>query len=130
MNPFRAALRYARARSAWLGSGGNPVPQPLANARATVCLSCPKNQPHPLYENLAAPIAAMLRRQIELKANMKLAVPDEARLHLCEACWCVMALKVWEPLEHAVPSTPLADLQRANPVCWILEETALADKPK
>ena len=29
----------------WLGSGGNPVSQELAEQRAAICVACPKNQP-------------------------------------------------------------------------------------
>ncbi len=121
MNLFRVAKAYARARSSWLGAGGEPVPQEQAQHRADVCLTCPKNKPHPTYENLTAPVAAELRHQIELKSNMHLKVNGEYGLHVCEGCWCLNALKIHAPTIH-LKQTPLNDLQQSNPRCWLLVE--------
>lgn len=121
MNPFTAALHYYRAKSAWLGDGGVPVPQLVANARASICKTCLMNQSHPIYENLAVQVANQLRRQIELKANMKLAVAGEDGLHICEVCWCVLSLLVWVD-EKVIAKRMEAENARAvyPPHCWKL----------
>ena len=95
------------------------MPQTLADSRAAVCKTCPKNQPHPIYQNLAAPVALQLRRQIEAKAQMKLAVNGEEDLHICEACWCVLSLKVQTPIQVASKGL---DLTTLPDFCWIRKE--------
>jgi len=127
MNPFSVARNYYRARSAWLGDGSEPVSQSLADQRASVCLTCPKNQPHPIYENLAALAALELRRQIEIKANMKLVVPGEDGLHVCEECWCVLKLKVWPKIQVAAMNTEITKLPEW---CWIRKEACAGVETK
>ncbi len=71
---------------------------------------------------LTAPVANQLRQQIELKANMKLAVEGEDGLHTCGGCDCILNLKVWVPIKHIKETTPLEELNKENPKCWILKE--------
>jgi hypothetical protein len=121
MNPLRAAQRFYEMRSSWLGDGGQPVPQEQANARAAVCVACPKNQPHHLYEILTVPAVVEVERQLELRDKMKLHAQDEDKLHICEACWCVLRLKVHTPLKHILGTT---DMNALDPRCWIIAENS------
>ncbi len=128
MNPLAAALRYYHLRSSWLGDGGQPVPLATAQQRTNICLQCPQNTNQPLWESLTQPIANQLRRQIQLKAQMQLAVQGEDGLHSCKACDCVLSLKVWAPLRRVKETTPLEKLQQQGPRCWILQ--AIDDEAK
>src|SRR4029079_154902 len=119
MNPFRAAARFHRLRSSWLGEGGQPVARPLAQARAAICATCPLNQPHTLWELLAAPAIATVTRQLQMKDELGLKLEGEEQLHVCEACGCVLSLKVWVPLRHIMETT---DYDKLHPKCWILSE--------
>src|SRR5689334_4090215 len=85
---FQRALSYYHARSAWLGEGGQPVSFALSYSRAVTCSTCPLNVQRPLYEALAEPVAALLRRQIEVKAKLQLVTPLDDQLHICNACGC------------------------------------------
>jgi len=118
MNPLSAALRFWKLRSSWLGDGGQPVPQTVANTRASICLTCPKNQLMPLWENLTTPVANTLRKQIQLKAQMQLVVPGEDGLHSCKVCGCVNSLAVWCP-DQRIRET-LHELDGYPPHCWKL----------
>ncbi len=125
MTPLRAAINYYNLKAAWLGDGGAPVEQSLANKRTSICLICPLNQPMPIWELLTAPAANQLRRQLSLKANMQLVVPGEDGLHTCKACLCKLDLKVWTPPEHikaTIDAETLEALHRDAPHCWILKE--------
>lgn len=120
MNPLRAAQRFYEMRSSWLGDGGQPVPQVQANARAAVCLSCPKNKPHMLYEILTVPAIAEVQHQLNLRGEMGLSVKGEENVHVCESCWCILRLKVHTPIEHLLKTTDLSLLPEN---CWILDES-------
>lgn len=122
MNPLRAAINYYNMRASWLGDGGQPVPQDQAQFRANICLSCPKNKPHPFYAFLTALAAHELRAQLEMREKMKLKVEGDDDLFICEGCWCVLRLKVFAPLKHLLATTNLEDMHQDNPKCWLLTE--------
>ena len=126
MNPLRAAVNFYRLKASWLGDGGSPVAPNLAQQRADVCLVCPLNEKMPIWESLAQSQANQLRKQLELKASMKLAVRGEDGLHTCKACMCLLKLKIFAPKKRILEVTKLHDL---HPDCWILKEKAL-DTPR
>lgn len=124
MNPLRSALNYYRARSAWLGDGGQPVSTAQAISRSATCLRCPRHDTSsPIWEGLARAATAELRLQIEMASNMSLQLPNPP--HLCGVCGCHLPTKVWMPLPHARSTTPIAELP-AN--CWMVTEAALHAK--
>lgn len=118
MNPIAAATRAYKLRSSWLGDGGQPVPVPLANARAAICLHCPLNSSK-AWESIAGDVMSWALRVNRFKEQMHLHSDEEKKLHICDACSCVLRLKVWVPLEHVVETTPLEKLDQK---CWILAE--------
>lgn len=107
-------------RASWLGDGGQPVPQMQANARAAVCLECPKNKAHPIYEILTMPAVSEVEHQLKLRDDMGLRVKGEENLHVCESCWCILKLKCHVPLHHILGTT---DLKVLPDNCWILDES-------
>ena len=119
MNPFKAALRFHRLRTLWLGSGGHPVPSTQSQSRASVCLGCSMNQQKGIQEFFTEAAALVVTRQIELKSGMKLSVVGEEDLHICDACACYLPLKVHAPLEHILATTDLTELPSH---CWISQE--------
>ncbi len=121
----RAAKAFFAAKQAWLGAGGEPVPLPQAQSRANVCLTCPKNQPKPLWQFLAVPALAILQRQLAMRGHLGLAVQGEQNLHVCGGCLCVLKTKVHVPLEHVKATTPLGELD-VN--CWIRSELAVTSR--
>lgn len=122
MNPFRAALRFHRLRTLWLGSGGHPVPSHQSQSRASVCLGCSLNKPQGIREFFTEAAALTLTRQIELKSGMQLSVVGEEDLHICDACSCYLPLKAHAPIEHILATTDLSELPAW---CWILAEKAV-----
>lgn len=114
-NLIRDAILFHRIRQQWLGEG-MPVAQDVAQARADTCLACPKHEVL-AREAVTAPIANMTRRQMEVKAALKLHVERESELHSCGLCGCYMPLKVWLPIELARENTPDWPTFPAN--CWM-----------
>jgi hypothetical protein len=114
-----AAKRFFAMRSSWLGAGGQPVADDLAQHRADVCIKCPMNQWTLLGTVLNRPVATLVKQQIALKHAQKLKVENQDKLYACQACQCVLDLKVWVPIEFIKETTPTTEL---HPDCWILDE--------
>lgn len=124
----KSAIQFHSLVSQWLGEGGKPVPQHQAQARADVCTgrlsgkSCPMNQPRDIEEVLSTAVALTVKRQIELKNSMKLRVEGEKLLHVCEACDCVLRLKVQTPLKFILQNTSDETFDKLPAFCWIVIE--------
>lgn len=102
----------------WVGSGGVPVDKELAQARANVCVGCPLNTDG---GDVTDAIADAIKQQIELKNQLELRVDGEKRLKACQACGCVMRLKVWVPFAFIAPTAE--EKTKLDPNCWQLTET-------
>lgn len=104
----------------WLGSGGVPVPQEAASYRASICAKCPKNKPGDLTSWFTVPASNLLKRQLEVRGDMKLATPYDDQLGVCEACACPLKLKVHTGLEHVLKHLTEQVKSELVPNCWIL----------
>jgi len=108
---------------AWLGKGGKPVAQELANSRAGVCVKCPKNNRVGDWKSLfTKPAAALLQKEIEHRNKLKLQTPFDADLGVCDACGCVLRLKTHTPLVDIVEHMTENIKNDLHPDCWILKE--------
>jgi len=119
MNLLKAARDMGMIWASWLGAGGRPVDKEVSQHRANTCLKCPKHEKGSIYEKLTAPVAKVVRAQIELKNRMKLRVDGEKSLGTCTACGCQMCLKVHVPIEFIFQTTDLSELDEN---CFILSE--------
>jgi len=115
-----AGLKRAAQGSAvvldWLMSGGAAVAQELANKRASVCVTCPRNVDGAWYTT--AP-AELIKKTLEARADLKLETPDDAALKSCDVCKCLMRLKVWCPLEFILNKTRPEVMAEFPGHCWI-----------
>jgi hypothetical protein len=75
-------VRGLRILTQWLGDGGVPVPRKLAEYRASICATCPKNQ---TGYKLEKSVAEAIIEQEEVRHNMSLTLPDETKLETCDA---------------------------------------------
>lgn len=114
----------------WVGDGGQPVPRTLAEERAAICAGaiggkpCPANQ-QGLLRLLTVPAATAIRGYLMLKHRMRIATSRDSELYSCEACQCVLTLKVWQPVEFVREGTgddTLAKHREANANCWVVRE--------
>ncbi len=105
----------------WLGEGGEPVPPETAEARSAVCVTCDQN--HVVnYTKLKLTAAALIKHGLELKNDHSLTVSNEPELNVCQACCCVLSLKVWVPVNHIRAHTTDAQLAQLPPHCWMRKE--------
>lgn len=113
----------------WLGSGGNPVAQELAEQRAAICVACPKNQPGAWFTE--AP-AELIRSSVKAWQSLKgsafeFETSQGDKLKTCEACKCLMKLKVFVDSKHILGHTKPDVFNDLDPRCWILAERKAAD---
>ena|ERR1017187_1994802 len=108
----------AKVLADWLGHGGSPVEKELAQSRANVCLTCPKNvKDWPFLES----VAEAIKQQVALKNHLQLRVSGEKQLHACQICSCVIKLKVHVPIEMIKPDENERELY--PDYCWLIIES-------
>lgn len=112
----------AATLAAWLGPGGKPVDPTLSQARADVCLNCPKNGQGGLLAYFTKKASNLVQKQMEERSNMKLATTVDEKLGVCTACECPIKLKVHTPLEYILARIPESATKELDPRCWILSE--------
>ena len=101
----------------WLMSGGQPVEQVLADKRAAVCATCPKNVEGDWYT--VAP-ATLIKETLEARKDLKLETPSDAQLKSCGVCRCLLKLKAWVPM-HYITAHTKPEIMAEFPAewCWI-----------
>lgn len=115
----------ARSLEDWLGEGGKPVSEELATYRASICAPCRGNQKGDWQRLLTTQAASVIRGFLGHKHSMSLTTPWDAKLGVCVACKCCLALKVWCPIQHIRDSIERgveAKLLNTNDKCWVLQE--------
>lgn len=112
----------------WLGTGGVPVAQDLAETRANTCAAgdggkrCPKNSDGGLLKFFTVPAQKYIKKLVEKRNEMKLATSRDKDLGVCVACDCPLNLKVFTPIE-VIKANLSSDAQaELVPFCWIRRE--------
>jgi len=123
MNALEQTRTAAAIAKDWLGEGGEPVAQPLAEARATICEFCPENLRDDSWWGMIKHSAAIAFREcLEYRLGRSISVSNEDKLQFCCACGCHTKLKVHVPIQHIRDHTPDAHRQRLPHSCWIIAE--------
>ena len=115
----------ARSISQWIEMGLPHVEQAEANARAEICVKCPKNNKKPLTDLFTTPVAAMIKKNMERQEGVNLRTPWDADLATCDACWCPMKTKVWYPTDLVLENLKPDQKAELHPACWILKLLSL-----
>ena len=123
MARLRQYARGAEALIEFLGDECQPVPQSQAYARSRICENCPLNRrPKTLPARALRSVQRLAHRYTRIKKRMGLSVPNEHALGLCDACECLVALKVHIPLYHILRYTDNDTMERFHPDCWVINE--------
>ena len=121
----RGKAAYAAYKEMY-GPGG-PVTRPVAEARAEICVGCPKNDVSSgvssyFLESTAKGIMALLGalKDLDVRTSM------DDKLGVCFACKCPLRAKIWTPIavvaEHTTEEI-WSQLPKDNPKCWILTQS-------
>ncbi len=111
------------ALTSWLNDGAPVVAAELAQKRGEICAQCPLNvEPNWVEKITHLPVAAAIKKMMEIKHDLKIGVAAEKDLSLCKACGCVLRLKIHEPLTYIAEHTSPETYQKLHPACWITTE--------
>jgi hypothetical protein len=113
-----------RTLADWLGGGGVPVSQELADKRALTCSDCPQNGKGDWLSTFTIPAQNLIRRQLQERKDLKLTTPYDDKIQMCEACACPLHLKVHVPIVYVNQRIPPAIREKLDKRCWILHESA------
>lgn len=103
----------------WLGSGGVPVDQDVAEKRAKICEVCPLNTAGTWLAQVAATVATAIKNHIAAKHLLKLQVSNEDKLQFCSACHCNLSTKIWTPLQYITDHMKDETKAKLDKSCWI-----------
>lgn len=107
----------------WLGSGGVPVALQIAERRAEVCSGCLFNTAPNWWQKMTAdPIAATIRKMLEVRHSLGMKLADEEALQMCSCCGCCTRLKVHVPIEQIQAHSTPEQLAAFPAWCWIKRE--------
>jgi hypothetical protein len=113
----------------WEAAGYPQVAQELAEQRATICVSCPKNGKGDLSRWFTVPASERIIKQIERLQEIKLGTTKDESLGVCEVCLCPLRLKMHAPIEFvgkylsAELKAELMEVQTGlGTPCWVISE--------
>jgi len=128
MQTLKEAAQGTAVGLEWLGSGGVPVSQELADRRAEICVSCPNHGPGEWYVQAPAEIikqAIEAWRMFTGKKDFEFKTAQGEKLQSCGACHCLLTLKCFVPLEHIISKTKPEIMARfPSDHCWIPKKDA------
>lgn len=102
---------------------GSLVPDDLAENRATICATCPKNGSAPLTDWFTVPASELIKKELEKRNQLRIYTSRDPLLGVCEACACPLKLKVHCPLTIINEKMRPEDRAQLDPRCWILKES-------
>jgi hypothetical protein len=129
--PQNAARVVAGIRTIarWEMAGGQAVDDKLANARAKVCSTCPKNDYVDISTYFTEAAAKLILLELEHRNKRKLRTDFDPLLGICSACGCVEKLKVFAPLDIILSEMKPEAKAALHESCWVrAEEKALEQK--
>lgn len=112
----------------WLTSGGGAVSSAISSKRAEVCVSgnggkpCPKHIAAGPSSWFTEPVAALIKKELSRRADLKLSTPSDDKLRICGVCNCEMRLKVhapWDIIQKHLKADVRAELWAK---CWQLTD--------
>lgn len=115
---IRSTAKGVQILESWLGAGGAPVADELADKRANVCIECPLNVEPNWWGRVKNAIASAIKDHLRVKSNLGFRVENEDGLSMCKVCGCCNALAVWTPIEHIKSHTSTEQFVKFPTACW------------
>jgi len=122
INEIRNTAEGAAVLKDWLGEGGVPVSQELAERRAMTCTCCPMNVAPRWWEKARNRVARAMVRQLAVKNSANISTSLDENLHVCKKCGCCLPAKVHVPIKHVADHTRPETLEQMPSFCWVRNE--------
>lgn len=116
----RQLVTGAMTSADWLKDG--PVEHALAENRAATCVQCPVHKKGDWTSFFTAPVAKLIQKQMEEISGLRLFTSKDQELGVCDACGCVMRLKVHVKKSTIMGRIKEPELKKLDPGCWITTE--------
>lgn len=114
----------------WQEMGMPAVSKEVAESRASVCVSCPKNEKgKSLTDIFTVPVAAMIKKKLDTLVEMKLFTSHDTQLSVCSACACPLRTKIWVPIELVLKRLKPEFKKELHNPCWITNEELQLQPP-
>jgi hypothetical protein len=113
----------------WETSGLPPVPEDVANWRASVCVQCPQNGKGDLSRFFTVPASEQIRLHMQRLHKLDLKTFHDGKLGVCEMCLCPLKLKVWCGLDLILSHYKGNDIDEFPDNCWIKQEAKRKNLP-
>lgn len=105
----------------WSEEGMPHVEPAVAETRAVICSTCPKNQEgKSITEYFTVPIAEKYNERFQKMEAEGLKTSVDAELKVCQACLCPLRSKVWFPDALILKRLKPEHRAELDPRCWIL----------
>jgi hypothetical protein len=130
LTAIRQTIKGGSVIDDWLGAGGQPVSQEVADQRAQCCISgndggtCPHNKAPLWWEKAKGSIAQAILDMLAIKNEVAMEVHQEEKLSMCSQCGCCLKLKVWTPLIHVRKVLDQKTVTELPRFCWMKKEIA------
>lgn len=106
----------------WLSKAEEAVSVELAEARANTCVACPLNSRGDWTRHFTVPLTNAIRQQLEIRRGWKMSTSQDESLGICDACGCVLKLKIHMGLDYVLKATDESTRQNLDKNCWIINE--------
>lgn len=100
----------------FLGPSLKAVPHALAEKRASICVTCPKNQKGGLVAHLGG---EGLKLMLQARSDLKLETSHDAKLFDCTVCDCNLHIKTHVDLAFILERTTPEQMAAFPDFCWI-----------
>lgn len=104
----------------WEKSGEEPVTNGVAEHRASVCETCPKNGKGDLTRWFTVPASEIIRNQLSRIHDLSLTTSRDGILGVCQVCLCPLRLKVHAPQRLVVEHLTEETRKELPKECWII----------
>lgn len=106
----------------WISSGAESVASEVSNKRASICVTCPKNEKGDWTAFFTKPVSAAIQNALNQRSQFGLSTFHDENLGICSACSCPLKLKVHLPLDKILSKLPPESKAALDANCWILSE--------
>ncbi len=108
----------------FMGAGGVPVEQKLADKRAEICVSCPHNKQGGLKNWFIQKAVDEIQQWFGILKDLDVRTKHDDKLGVCELCNCPLKGKVQVPISHIRANLIPEAKEKLSAVkhCWVINE--------